>query len=128
MDIIQEFVKQKLGDVKPRYSRTFQLQAVNVGANNVINQNFVNEKVLLIICTHIWISYNSFIAPVQILDMYGVNAFETPPLPPATDTQISGIYPFPYITDTGVLSFVANNINFKFSIFFIKVYSFNNEA
>lgn len=127
MDSIQEYIRQKLGsDVKPQYSRTFVIQATNLGASNVINANFANEKVALILCSNIWISYNSFIAPVQVTDMYGVGAFVTP-APPATDTQISGMFPFPYITDSGAISFVANNVAFQFSIFFQKVYMFNDK-
>lgn len=127
MDSIQEYIRQKLGsDVPPRYSRTFVIQATNVGVTNVINANFANEKVALILCSNIWVSYNSFIAPVQVVDMYGVNSFVTPAAPPATDTQISGMFPFPYITDSAAISFVANNVAFQFSIFFQKVYMFND--
>ena len=120
MDITQLYIQQKFGDIKPWYSETDSIQGVITGSTNVIQGNFTNEKVKVIVCTNIWICYNSAISPVQITDVFGNKIFETPAAP-ATDTQLMGMFPFDYIIDGSAMRFIANKANFKFTIYFTKV-------
>ncbi len=128
MDSKQLFIQQQLGeDVKAWYSQTFAQQAVVNGINNEVRLNFINEKVKLILCTGLWVAYNSIIAPVQIVDTYGNNFFDIP-LAAGANRLISGMYHFDFISNGAAITIIANNVAFSFTLFYQKVYSFNDKA
>ncbi len=127
MDIVQEYIKQQLNETPVWYSATLITQATVQGTNNVINLNFVNEKVALIICQNIWVCYNSGIGSVQISDTYGQKIFSTP-VAPGTDTQVMGMFDFPFIQNGAAIALSASNVNFQFSIFYQLVYFYNEKA
>lgn len=127
MDITQEYIKQQLNDVPVWYSATFIAQANIQGTNNEIVLNLVNEKAALILCQNIWVCYNSAIGAVQISDTFGQKVFETPAAP-GTNTQIMGVFPFTFVQNGAAIKLSANNVNFKFSLFYQVVYFFNEKA
>lgn len=128
MDITQLYIQQQFGEgVKPRYGQTEVIRAVPVLGQNVVAADFINEKVKVILCTGLWISYNTVISPVVITDMFNKVVFETP-VAPAVLNQVSGMFFFDYVQEGAAIKFSANNVNFKFSLFFRKVYFYNEKA
>jgi hypothetical protein len=128
MDITQLYIQQQLGDnVKPWYSQTFFAKSKVVGLNSVIDINLINEKVKLILCSNLWISYNTVNAPIQIRDVFNQLIFETP-IAPINTTQQSIMFVFPYIQEGAAIKFSANNVNFNFTLLFQKVFLFNDKA
>lgn len=128
MDIKQLYIQQQLGDqVKAWYSQTQYIKSVVSGLNSVIEANFVNEKVKLIICSNFWISYNTVDSPIQIRDIFNNIIFETP-VAPINTTQTTAMFMFDYTQLGAAIKFSANNVNFKFTLFFQKVFLFNDRA
>jgi len=117
MDIIQQYIKQELGDnVPPFFSDTI----CEASRNGVINLNFTNEKVKVILVTNLWISNPTGVA-FSIVDQYGL-PFVNSAAAPVGNTIMC---PLNNIHKGAIIIYTCNVVTVEFSLFFQKVYSYN---